>query len=165
MLSPVSSSRCICNFIPNGETSLITCSLSAGRSVTRTKGPPLPPERLRGTRSSSDLITWHCQGSAPAPSPHCCPGKLRPEGGSACSASHSMAPPRLLSLSRGATWRGEALGHFPGAKANPAMALGFPRLCPARAGRRCGDSLGTPSPLKITVARGVFPAVGPFGGL
>lgn len=81
MLSPVSSSRCICSFIPNGETSLITCSLSAGRSVTRTKGSPLPPESLRDTRSSSGLITRHCQGSAPAPSSPLLPWETEARGG------------------------------------------------------------------------------------
>lgn len=56
------------------------------------------------------------------------------------------------------------MGHFPGVKVNLVVALGSPRLCPARVGHRSGDSLGTPSPLKIPAARGVPPAVGPFGG-
>lgn len=84
MLSPVSSSRCICNFIPNGETSLITCSLSAGRSVTRTKGPHLPPERLRGTAGflgfNSPALAELCPTLPQPPHAHRCPGKLRPEG-------------------------------------------------------------------------------------
>lgn len=167
MLSPVSSSRCICNLIPNGETSLITCSLSAGRSVTPTERPHLPAERLRGIAEflgfDNPTLPELCPTLPKHPHPHCLPGKLRHEGAGGCSASPSMATSQLVSLPRGGTWCGEALGHFPVAQANLAMALGFPRPCPARAGQRCGRSWGAPSPLRIAAARGVRPAVGPFG--
>lgn len=44
--SPVSGSEYICNFIPNGESSLITCSLSAMGSVTSHTGASLPADNL-----------------------------------------------------------------------------------------------------------------------
>lgn len=146
MLSPVSSCRCICNFIPNGETSLITCSLSAGRRGIPTKGPHLSPERLRGTAEFPGFqspalpelpeLPWETEGLLDAQSPW-------PRGGIGC---------------------GEALGHFPVAKANLAMAFGFSRPpCPCLAPLR--GSLGTPRPLQVTVIPGVSPAVAPFGVL
>lgn len=130
MLSPVSSSRCICNFIPNGETSLITCSLSAGRSVAPTKGAHLPPGGLGGT---AEFLGFHNPAL-----PELCqsiltpllPGKLSHEGVSMLSLpAHGHVTARVASTWWHLVWGG--FGTFPSGQSQACPA------CPAR--DHCGD--------------------------